>query len=147
MSCSCPHPREGTDPRTAGSCIACGKLLATGISEEERIQLRHFYDRLAVASFPGAPPSDYEAFRGEAERRHLEGLDLGYAPNSWRDRDNMEEGRAEESDGVNYIAFDCFQHGGIEGDTEIALALEEARFLYLAYRCNRQRAAKRRGSP
>lgn len=146
--CRCANPREADDPRLAGQCIVCGRIISSSISDEEKAQLSAFYDRLEAAMFRDEAPADFEAFRHEAERRHAEGLDrFGYAPDAWRDRDNCEEGRAEESDGVNYIAFDCFQHGGVEGDVEIALALEEARHLYLAYRCNRERSAKRRGSP
>lgn len=148
MGCTCARPRPASDPRHSGSCNACGRIIPTGIPDEEKAQLHRFYDELARRIFPGEPPVDFEALRLECERRHAEGLDrFGYAPDAWRGRDNMVEGTNEEQDGLNYIAFDCFQHGGVEGDPEIALAFEEARHLYLAYECNRKRAARRRGSP
>lgn len=87
----------------------------------------------------------FRSFCSEAARRHRDGIEI--FGDAWRSRDNMIEGREEQSDGLNYVAYDVLQHGGIHGDREVALALEEARYLYLANKCNRERAAKRRGSP
>lgn len=143
MSCKCPEPRESADPRKAGSCIKCGKLIPTEVLSQENIVW--FYDRLE-ACFPGKAPETFKSFRHECEVRELEGREkFGL---SYLSRQNLREADQEGADGANYLFFDVLKYRRRTGrDDDLELALQGAYHAFKAFDCARRLEAKRRGSP
>ncbi len=143
MACSCPRPNQSSDPRKAGTCIKCGRLVGADVLSSETI--RWFYDRLETC-FPGKPPAAFAAFRREAEAREVEGRDkFGL---SYLSRSNLVEASEEGADEANYFLFDVLQHRRRLGrDDDLDLALEGAWHSFKAYECARRLEAKRLGSP
>jgi len=152
-NCECAAPQEHSNPRYEGICQKCSKQIHPDrLDSPENVHA--FYDRLAESIFvpdrskPGLPPvvpDLFREFRGQCEAR----WDVGRPKFGRRylSRDNSADGREESTDGGNYALYDVLQHGGLQNDREVDLALEEARFLYKAFECNRKRTAKRQGSP
>lgn len=140
MSCACQEPIDTADPRRKGDCARCGK-------EIEQIDLRAFYDRVALA-LPSWPevPEDFEAFRQQCEARFSAGKEqFGSA---YLRRQNLREALEECADWGNYMAFDLFQNSKESDEGEdLDLTLEAVNLAYQAHAIARRIAAKRAGSP
>lgn len=143
MSCRCSDPRERADPRSAGICSKCGKVIGSGVlSSDETV--KWFFDRLEAASFPGKVPDDFRAFRQGCETRERAGRStFGLA---YLCRPNLPEAQQEWADGANYIFFDALRNRRATGqDEDLDVALSVAYHAYMADHFTRLLASKRRG--
>lgn len=144
MSCACPAPLEATDPRRAGSCNKCGRTFeADWLSTDETV--KEFFDWLE-SSIPATEMEEFTAFRRHCEEREKAGREtFGIAH---LHRSNPTEATEEAADIGVYAHLAVLEERRNEGDAqEMSLALEGARYAYLAHKCFRELAAKRRGSP
>jgi hypothetical protein len=152
VSCKCREPHQGPDPRRAKSCLSCGKLI--DLDAEWAVNDRThnaFLDRVEEAlaeseQWPDdEPPPEWLHFRylalsrEQAGRKHF-GL-------SYLGRDNIAEGAAEASDGLNYTYFDTCQAIRHGDDVEWDLILTAAYHDFMAYRTRLRLRGRRHGSP
>lgn len=145
MTCSCPEPNEGADPRHKGQCLKCALPIDPRVlSSDETVG--EFYDWLERAEFPkGGVTPVYGHFRQVAEAREREGREkFGL---SYLHRKNEAEALEELADASNYLLFAVLQARQRGEDEEWSTAVEVARHCFKAYEFAALHAAKRRGSP
>src|SRR5690348_6441337 len=145
MSCRCEVPRESPNPRSAGSCMVCGKIIERAWTSNDET-VKAFFDHLE-RTFPGSePPPDFAPFRQQCEAREREGhSDFGHA---FLGRDNCIAATEEAADFAIYMLLDtlkALREGGTDDDS--ALAMQGAIYAYKAHRTALQLRAKRRGAP
>ncbi len=143
MSCACPIPRESVNPRTNGSCVACGKIIDPNWSSNDQT-LGTFLDRLRDA-FPGEPPEGFDLFRRHCEHRERAGRKT--FGESFHGRDNLAEGLEELVDLVLYMHLDILKSRRAGGDEDWDTALSAAFHAVKSREFVRQRIARRSGSP
>lgn len=146
MSCDCPTPREGPNPRSKGSCLKCGKIIDSSYVTSDETHAE-FTDRLR-SCFPGGSPPGFEDFCRIALERSRGGREQFGHAHLDRDRDNCREAEDEATDLLNYMHFDVLRaRREGEGDQDIDLALTTAFYAWKAFESARRLSEKRHGSP
>ena len=140
--CTCPQPRISPNPRLAGSCVVCGKLIAPELLEPDE-RLTEFFDRLegVVIASAGRLPETFAAFRRQCKDRESAGR--GEFGLSFLSRDNLAEGREEAADGAIYSWLEALKLERCGEDPDLQLALSEAFHLFKFYEANLERSARR----
>lgn len=117
--CMCEPPRISLNPRTAGSCGICGKVIEPDHEVSDRT-FSHFFDKLRVAR----PERDLEPFLGLCARREREWRD--HYGLSYLAKDNMAEAYDEAADGANYCWFEYLRMKRVGREQEVVAELLEA---------------------
>lgn len=147
VSCRCQLPIESGNPRSAGSCVACGRILDPAWTSNDKT-VASFYTGLQRGVFPNelVIADEFTLFRVEAESREFAGRKrFGH---SHLRRDNLREAREEAADGANYLLFDHLQEIRATGrDEDMDLVLTGAKHFYLAHKAAQNLRERRRGAP
>ena len=155
--CQCPQPRNSINPRKAGSCLICGRMLdPEWVSSESTMQ--EIFKGLAwsmpygeaiqknPATLQEELTDDFLAFWADCSERERAGRPrFGF---SYLARNNEREALEEWADGANYLAFSHLKAIRDEGDDEdMDVALTAMFHAFKAHQATRRLSRKRHGAP
>lgn len=143
MACRCETPQPFDNPRYAGSCQVCARVIPSEWGSDQIRDLLDDFERSIKES--GEIPEGWDAFKQMCLARELTGRDaFGLR---FHGRDNCLDGLEEATDGANYALFDIIKarRTGEHIDRSLALtAVYHAWKLFVALSAMR---AKRDGAP